>query len=95
MKSLRGIKRKITSINGLVIGRWYILYNLYNLDNLDNDKRLLFKYKECSGNDVFDSGCYVYCSERYDNYNGQTFNFSCNVYCVKASDEEVNKYFPE
>lgn len=88
MRSIGEIKRKITSINGLVIGRWYILYNL------DKNKRLLFKYKRCSGNTVFDSGCYVYWSERYDNCNGKTFNFSCNMYCVKASDEEVNKYFP-
>ena len=90
MRSLRGIKRKITSVNGLVIGRWYILYNL----DLDKNKRLLFKYKRCSGNTVFDSGCYAYWSKRYDNSNGRTFNFSCNMYCVKASDEEVNKYFP-
>lgn len=92
MRSIGEIKRKITSINGLVIGKWYILYNL---DHLDKNKRLLFKYKRCSGNTVFDSGCWAYWSERYDNCNGQTFNFSCNMYCVKASNEEVNKYFNE
>ena len=55
------------------VGEWYILYR-------DGEKRLLFRYNRCSGNSVFDSGCYVYFRNAYDNGSGETFNFKDSGY---------------
>jgi hypothetical protein len=89
MRSIGEIKKKIYDVSGLRVGKWYISYSPYD------NKRLLFKYKRCSGNTVFDSGCYHYWFDRYDNGDTETFDLCDGYYCVRASNEEVKKYFPE
>jgi hypothetical protein len=89
MRSLIEINKKIYDVSGLRVGKWYISYS-------PNDgKRLLFKYRECSGSYVFDSGCYLYWCDRYDNGDTETFDLCDGYYCVRASNGEVRKYFPE
>lgn len=91
MRSIKDIRERITSVDELVVGNWYILYDG------DDEKRLLFKFRTCSGNGyVYDSFCYIYFRDRYVNGNGITFVFDGEYkYCVMAGVDEVRKYFGE
>lgn len=90
MRSIKDIREKITSVEGLVIGRWYILYG-----SNDNDRRILFKYRHHDGDNVYDCKCYIYCGNRYYyNDNSITFRFdNSEYYCREAKDSEVLEYF--
>lgn len=89
MRSIKNIREKITSVEGLVVGRWYVLYNRID------DKRLLFKFKENIGSNVYDSLCYIYWCSMYDNDNGMTFKFEDGKFCLRATKGEVKEYFKE
>jgi hypothetical protein len=93
MRSIKDINiKKITSVEKLKVGNWYILY--YDTGE-EPEKRLLFKYKNSVSIYVYDSGCFIYSSEIYENdSNCSTFIFSRNKFCVKASNSEVMKHFP-
>jgi hypothetical protein len=93
MRSIKDINiKKITSVEKLEVGNWYILYRDIGEEP---EKRLLFKYKNSVSNYVYDSGCFIYSSEIYENdSNCCTFIFSRNKFCVKASNSEVMEYFP-
>ena len=88
MRSLIEINKKIYDVSELMVGKWYISYNTYD------DKRLLFKYRGFSGHTVYDSGCYAYWAERYENGENPTFDLCGGYYCVRAKISEVREYFP-
>jgi len=93
MRSIKDINiKKITSVEKLKVGNWYILY--YDTGE-EPEKRLLFKYKNSVSIYVYDSGCFIYSSEIYENdSNYCTFIFSRNKFCVKASNSEVMEHLP-
>jgi hypothetical protein len=63
---------------------------------------LLFRYKGCLITDtfgiitteVYDSACWGYSFEKYLDEDTSTFAFDNENYVVKASFDEVIKYFP-
>jgi hypothetical protein len=88
MRSIKEYIKVIKSVDGLIVGNWYNLY--YNGEN-----RLLFKYKGSIGSIVYDSGCYKYWCNQYDNTNDMTFSFEdMNYHCESVKKIVVKKYFP-
>jgi hypothetical protein len=88
MRSIVEVNKKIYDVSELKVGKWYISYS-------PNDgKRLLFKYRECYIWKVYDSGCYSYWAERYENGDKPTFDLCGGYYCVRAKMSEVREYFP-
>jgi len=97
MRNIKDINnKKITSADRLRVNRWYILYN-------NDAKMLLFRYKGCITTDdfgyirteVYDSACWGYSFQKYMNEDASTFAFDNENYVVKASFDEVIKYFPD
>jgi hypothetical protein len=88
MRSIVEVNKKIYDVSELKVGKWYISYNSHD------NKRLLFKYRGCSGHTVYDSGCYAYWSENYANSDKPTFDLCDGYYCVRAKMSEVREYFP-
>ena len=86
MRSLREIK-KITSVDGLIVGEWYIVYRTG-----DDMRRLLFKYDEYIDVTVYGKSCYAYWRNGYGDV---AFEFDSSRYCVRASLREVREYFPD
>lgn len=91
MRSLRGviIGKKITSVEGFIKGNWYILYS-------GGERRLLFRFKGYICDEVYDSLCYSFVTNSYDNSGDLTFSYDgSEKYCVMAKGCEVREYFRE
>ena len=84
MRSLKQINKKITNINQLRVGNYYVLY-------VDDDKLLLFRFKECCLDLVYDDLCWHYIENKYLYGVNATLRFSNWIDVRLASEEEIEE----
>ena len=82
MRSLKTILR-ISNINELKEGDYYIVYE-------KNEKKLLFKFKSFKDYLVYDSLCWCYNENTFNNSDRATFLFDGSVVVKKAKLNDLN-----